>query len=70
MWGIVFHQDLHHPKDEACRLAWWITWRRVAGEGSVVRSLPLVGGLVRQLAPAVHRWRQRREAAALARYFG
>jgi chromosome partitioning protein len=46
------------------------TWRRVAGEGSVLRSLPLVGGLVRQLAPAVHRWRQRREAAALARYFG
>ncbi|MCG5053107.1 MAG: hsp70 family protein [Myxococcales bacterium] len=31
MWGIVFHQDLHHPKDEVCRLAWWITWRRVAG---------------------------------------
>ena len=46
------------------------TWRRVAGEGSVLRTLPLVGGLVRQLAPAVHRWRQRREAAALARYFG
>jgi molecular chaperone DnaK (HSP70) len=31
MWGVVFHQDLQHPKDEACRLGWWITWRRIAG---------------------------------------
>lgn len=31
MWGVVFHQDLQHPKDEACRLSWWITWRRIAG---------------------------------------
>ncbi len=31
MWGVVFHQDLQHPKDEPCRLSWWITWRRIAG---------------------------------------
>jgi molecular chaperone DnaK (HSP70) len=30
MWRI-FNEDLSHPKAEACRLAWWITWRRIAG---------------------------------------
>jgi molecular chaperone DnaK (HSP70) len=30
MWG-VFHEGLAFPKTEASRLAWWITWRRVAG---------------------------------------
>jgi molecular chaperone DnaK (HSP70) len=31
MWGVVFHEDLVFAKDEQCRLAWWITWRRIAG---------------------------------------
>ena len=30
MWRI-FNQNLQHPKSEACRLAWWIVWRRIAG---------------------------------------
>lgn len=30
MWR-VFNDGLAHPKAEACRLAWWITWRRVVG---------------------------------------
>ncbi|GAB4510052.1 MAG: Hsp70 family protein [Haliangiales bacterium] len=30
MWRI-FNQELSHPKNEACRLAWWIVWRRIAG---------------------------------------
>jgi molecular chaperone DnaK (HSP70) len=30
MWRI-FNEDLVHPGAEQCRLAWWITWRRVAG---------------------------------------
>ena len=30
MWRI-FNQELVHPKQEACRLAWWIVWRRIAG---------------------------------------
>ena len=27
----VFNEGLHFEKQEACRLAWWIVWRRVAG---------------------------------------
>jgi molecular chaperone DnaK (HSP70) len=30
MWRI-FNEELLYPKNEACRLAWWITWRRIAG---------------------------------------
>jgi molecular chaperone DnaK (HSP70) len=30
MWG-VFNEGLAHPKSEPGRLAWWITWRRIAG---------------------------------------
>ncbi len=30
MWR-VFNQGLVHEKQEACRLAWWILWRRIAG---------------------------------------
>lgn len=30
MWR-VFNEGLAHPKAEACRLAWWITWRRITG---------------------------------------
>jgi len=30
MWAI-FNEGLAHEKDEQCRLAWWITWRRIAG---------------------------------------
>jgi hypothetical protein len=29
MWK-VFNANLRHEKDESCRLAWWITWRRIA----------------------------------------
>jgi hypothetical protein len=29
MWK-VFNAGLRHEKDEACRLAWWIVWRRIA----------------------------------------
>jgi molecular chaperone DnaK (HSP70) len=28
MWK-VFNAGLRHDKDESCRLAWWITWRRI-----------------------------------------
>jgi hypothetical protein len=30
MWRI-FNEDLVHPRAEQSRLAWWITWRRIAG---------------------------------------
>ncbi len=30
MWRI-FNQGLVHDKQEACRLAWWIVWRRIGG---------------------------------------
>ncbi|HEU0037517.1 MAG TPA: Hsp70 family protein [Kofleriaceae bacterium] len=30
MWG-VFNENLAHPKSEPAKLAWWITWRRIAG---------------------------------------
>ncbi|MBI4509693.1 MAG: hsp70 family protein [Deltaproteobacteria bacterium] len=30
MWK-VWGSGLRHEKDEACRLAWWILWRRIAG---------------------------------------
>jgi hypothetical protein len=30
MWRI-FNEDMIHGKDEQCRLAWWIVWRRIAG---------------------------------------
>ena len=30
MWRI-FNEELIHPRAEQCRLAWWITWRRIAG---------------------------------------
>ena len=30
MWRI-FNQELTYPKNESCRLAWWIVWRRIAG---------------------------------------
>ena len=30
MWG-VFNEQLAHPKSEPGKLAWWITWRRIAG---------------------------------------
>jgi hypothetical protein len=48
------------------RSAWL---RRVAGEHGPLRRIPLVGAFIRRLSPHVHRWRQRRETAALARYF-
>jgi hypothetical protein len=43
--------------------------RRMAGEGSPLRRLPVIGALIRRFSPRIHRWRQRRETAALARYF-
>ena len=30
MWG-VFNENLAHAKSEPGKLAWWITWRRIAG---------------------------------------
>lgn len=30
MWR-VFNEGLAHEKQEACRLAWWILWRRIGG---------------------------------------
>jgi molecular chaperone DnaK (HSP70) len=30
MWG-VFNENLAHPRSEPGKLAWWITWRRIAG---------------------------------------
>jgi molecular chaperone DnaK (HSP70) len=30
MWG-VFNEQLAHPRSEPGKLAWWITWRRIAG---------------------------------------
>lgn len=30
MWRI-FNQNLKYQRSEACRLAWWIAWRRIAG---------------------------------------
>tara|TARA_R110002096_G_scaffold433381_2_gene651975 strand:+ start:16773 stop:19541 length:2769 start_codon:yes stop_codon:yes gene_type:complete len=30
MWR-VFNQGMVHEKQEACRLAWWILWRRISG---------------------------------------
>jgi hypothetical protein len=30
MWG-VFNEGLAHPRSEPGKLAWWITWRRIAG---------------------------------------
>lgn len=30
MWRI-FNEGLANPKSEACRLGWWIVWRRIAG---------------------------------------
>ena len=30
MWG-VFNEGLAHPKSEPGKLAWWISWRRIAG---------------------------------------
>jgi molecular chaperone DnaK (HSP70) len=30
MWRI-FNEELIHPRAEQCRLAWWISWRRIAG---------------------------------------
>ncbi len=30
LWG-VFHENLAHPRSEPGKLAWWITWRRIAG---------------------------------------
>ncbi|HEY0706508.1 MAG TPA: molecular chaperone DnaK, partial [Polyangia bacterium] len=30
MWRL-FNEDLVHPRNEQCRLAWWITWRRISG---------------------------------------
>jgi hypothetical protein len=43
--------------------------RRIAGEGSRLRRLPLLASLIPWLSPRVHAWRQRRDTAALARYF-
>ncbi|HEY0713962.1 MAG TPA: molecular chaperone DnaK, partial [Polyangia bacterium] len=30
MWRL-FNEDLVHPRNEQCRQAWWITWRRISG---------------------------------------
>jgi molecular chaperone DnaK (HSP70) len=30
LWG-VFNENLAHPRSEPGKLAWWITWRRIAG---------------------------------------
>jgi hypothetical protein len=30
LWG-VFNESLSHPRSEPGKLAWWITWRRIAG---------------------------------------
>jgi len=50
MWG-VFNENLAYPKSEACRLAWWIAWRRIAGGLSTGQQEQIYDRLANLLLP-------------------
>jgi hypothetical protein len=73
MWR-VFNDDLHHPKSEACRLAWWIVWRRIAGGLTKGQQEQLYDRLAQLFLPGQKqkkKWHQakptRQEAAEMIR---
>ncbi|MBT8496073.1 MAG: molecular chaperone DnaK, partial [Deltaproteobacteria bacterium] len=53
MWRI-FNENLHHEKKEQCRLAWWITWRRIAGGLSKGQQQQLYDRLAQLFLPSKH----------------
>jgi hypothetical protein len=50
MWG-VFNENLAHPKSEPGKLAWWITWRRIAGGLAKGQQDQIYDRLARLLLP-------------------
>jgi molecular chaperone DnaK (HSP70) len=73
MWRI-FNESLVHPKSEACRLAWWIVWRRIAGGLSSGQQEQLYDRLAQLFLPGQKqkkKWNEvkptRQEAAEMLR---
>jgi molecular chaperone DnaK (HSP70) len=54
MWK-VFNAGLHHDKDEACRLTFWIVWRRVAAGLKRTQQEQFFDRLSVQLLPGMRR---------------
>ena len=52
MWRI-FNLNLVHEKAEACRLAWWIVWRRIAGGLSQGQQEQIYDRLAQLFLPSV-----------------
>jgi hypothetical protein len=52
LWRI-FNLNLVHEKAEACRLAWWIVWRRIAGGLSQGQQEQLYDRLAQLFLPSV-----------------
>jgi molecular chaperone DnaK (HSP70) len=50
MWG-VFNENLAHPRSEPGKLAWWITWRRIAGGLAKGQQDQIFDRLARLLLP-------------------
>ena len=50
LWG-VFSEHLAHPRSEPGKLAWWITWRRVAGGLAKGQQEQIFDRLARLLLP-------------------
>jgi molecular chaperone DnaK (HSP70) len=73
MWR-VFNEDLYFPRSEACRLAWWIVWRRIAGGLTKGQQEQLYDRLAQLFLPGQKqkkKWHQakpsRQEAAEMIR---
>jgi len=50
LWG-VFNENLAHPRSEPGKLAWWITWRRIAGGLAKGQQDQIFDRLARLLLP-------------------
>jgi hypothetical protein len=73
MWRI-FNESLVHPRSEACRLAWWIVWRRIAGGLSTGQQEQIYDRLAQLFLPGQKqkkKWNEikptRQEAAEMLR---
>jgi molecular chaperone DnaK (HSP70) len=63
MWG-VFNEGLAHPKSEPGKLAWWITWRRIAGGLNKGQQEQIFDRIAQLLLPSAKQQKKLAEAKA------
>ncbi len=68
MWR-VFNQGMVHDKQEACRLAWWILWRRISGGMAKGQQEQIYDRLAQLFLPSKNqkkRWHQSKPSKQVA----